>query len=67
MEHKFQLVHETNAYYILVFDEYSKDSQPHLRIGFSYTGLEQATVLEKARVFGRTLAKELGLKLEENP
>jgi hypothetical protein len=59
MESKIQLVNEDNVYYLLVFDEYSDNFYPHLKIGFPYSCLGQQETLQKARIFGRTLSKNL--------
>ncbi len=66
MEHKITLVNEGCSYYLLVFDEYSCDSQSHLRVAFPYSHSDQKEALEKARKFGRALSEGLDSKFEEN-
>jgi hypothetical protein len=72
MEYKIQLFHEPSLYYLLVFDEYSKDSQdhePHLKVCFPYKPEKPETkkeTLEKARNFAKNFKKDgLTFKFEE--
>lgn len=54
----------TNFYYALAYENLEENSS--LKTCFPYANGEQEKTLEKARNFGKGIAKNLGTSLEEN-
>ncbi|MCX6750132.1 MAG: hypothetical protein NTZ83_01625 [Candidatus Pacearchaeota archaeon] len=66
-DHKrIELTKQDHFYYLLVFDEYSDLSVPHLQMPFPYhTSQDKPVALEKARGVGKDMAEKRNLPLEE--
>lgn len=58
-----QLVHQENFYYVLTFT--TSDETPKYQTCFPYSNEDKEKTLENARVFGRSIAEFLKIKLNE--